>query len=99
MPQELQKLSALSFKFFIDLTNVSREIVLYCCIGNNFYLFILNFVDELQLKSIKMSDIYETTRRVKLYDEDIHEETALNLSSQGLIVVPKIKNQLLCVRY
>lgn len=46
-----------------------------------------------------MSDIYETTRRVKLYDEDIHEETTLNLSSQGLIAVPKIKNQLLCVRY
>lgn len=56
-------------------------------------------MDELQFKSIKMSDIYETTRRVKLYDEDIHEETTLNLSSQGLTVVPKIKNQLLCVRY
>lgn len=56
-------------------------------------------MDELQFKSLKMSDIYETTRRVKLYDEDIHEETTLNLSSQGLIVVPKIKNQLLCVRY
>lgn len=46
-----------------------------------------------------MSDIYETTRQVKLYDEDMHDETTLNLSSQGLIVVPQIKSQLLCVRY
>ncbi|CAH2097176.1 unnamed protein product [Euphydryas editha] len=46
-----------------------------------------------------MSNIYETTTQVKLYEEDIHEETTLNLSSQGLIIVPKINNQLLYIIY
>ncbi|XP_050357798.1 uncharacterized protein LOC126778332 [Nymphalis io] len=46
-----------------------------------------------------MSDIYETSMQLNMYEEDSNEDTTLNLSSQGLVKIPKINNHFLCMLY
>ncbi|XP_047539868.1 leucine-rich repeat-containing protein 1-like [Vanessa atalanta] len=46
-----------------------------------------------------MTDIYETSMQLNMYEEDSNEETTLNVSSQGLVNIPKINNNFISVIY
>ncbi|KAJ8709583.1 hypothetical protein PYW08_009587 [Mythimna loreyi] len=46
-----------------------------------------------------MSESSDVTLPLNIYEEEINEETTLDLSSQGLSKVPEIKNAHLCILY